>query len=424
MKTKMTLSLLFALSFMTLKAQVAIANFNDGTFNGLTCSIVGNAVSTFEVVDNPETTGLNNSAKSLKVINGNTDDNGGLSMTFVNPVTVSEQNRYMHIMMKFKNVGLHNFHFAMISTNSAEKWSTLTLAKNVWFDYVIDLTNVESTTLADLTAIRYLPRSANNNNWGNEVYIDDMIINNDPMPRGGYSFINVGGTIADFNDGTFNNLTFTNDGDGVASYEVAANPDQVGVNNTSSALKLVTSSNAGSWWAGLKMEFTKQVMVNASTRYLHVMTYNTSADQSYEFNIFVGSEQYKGETSTVTGWVDHVFDLNDQANLQVTAFRYCTRIDRPSNLNKTRYIDEIAFSDSATPRSISTAVKNESASQTNVFGTFNGITIQDVNGKFAIYNVGGALIQKGITNGNTTVQLPKGFYIVDLGSKCHKVSVK
>jgi hypothetical protein len=404
-------------------ARGSIADFNNGTFNNLTCSIEGNGVTSFEVIDNPAISPLNPSAKSLKVINGNGEDWGGLKMILAQQITVSEQNRYMHIMMKFQNVGIQNFHFAMFST-TAEKWSTLTNAQNEWFDYVIDLTNVENAALDNLVAIRYLPRSANYTNPGNVVYIDEMIINNDPMPRGGYNFIDVAGTIADFNDGTLNDLACYDDGGGVASFEVDVNPDQSGINNTSDALKFVVSPIAGDWWPGLKIGFKKPVFLNDKTRYLHVMTYNTSADQSYEFNLYIEGEKYQGEKTTEIGWVDHVFDLNSEAGKQVTGFRYSTRIDKPANLGKTRYIDEIAFNDSATPRSISTAVEKEKVSLVNVFSTNNGITIQGVEGKFSIYNVSGVLVQKGIANGNTTVRLSKGFYIVDLGTECHKVSVK
>jgi len=189
-------------------------------------------------------------------------------------------------------------------------------------------------------------------------------------------------------------------------------------------LKFVVSPIAGDWWPGLKIGFKKPVFLNDKTRYLHVMTYNTSADQSYEFNLYIEGEKYQGEKTTVIGWVDHVFDLNSEAGKQVTGFRYSTRIDKPANLGKTRYIDEIAFNDSATPRSISTAVEKEKVSLVNVYSTNNGITIQGVEGKFRIYNVSGVLVQKGIANGNTTVRLSKGFYIVDLGTECHKVSVK
>jgi len=258
MKTKITLCLLFALSIVTLKAQVAIANFDDGTLNGIACTIEGNAVSSFEVVDNPQTVGLNASLKSLKVANANGEWWGGLKMTLAQQITVSEENRYLHIMMKFKNFGLQNFHFALYSTDN-EKWSELTNAQNVWFDYVVDLKNIENVALTDLTSLRFLSRPDNYTNQDNEVYIDEIVINNNPIARVG---------------------------------------------------------------------------------------------------------------------------------------------------------------------STSTSVINEKVSLVNVFGTDNGITIQGVEGKFSIYNVSGVLIQKGIANGNTTVRLSKGFYIVDLGTECHKVSVK
>ena len=51
------------------------------------------------------------------------------------------------------------------------------------------------------------------------------------------------------------------------------------------------------------------------------------------------------------------------------------------------------------------------------------ITILVAEGRFTIYNLNGALVRNGIANGNTTDRLTKGFYILDLGTKCHKISL-
>ncbi len=401
-----------------------IADFEDGTLNAFEeCVIEGDGVTSFEVVDNPETAGLNTSGKALKVINGNGEDWGGLKMKLAEPIVASE-NRYIHIMMKFENIGIQNFHFAVFS-NTIEKWSLLTNARSEWFDYVIDLNDVEGTAIDSVVSLRYLPRSANYTNPGNVVHIDEIIVNNDPTPRGGYNHIDVAGTIADFNDGTLNKLTCIDDGGGVASFEVADNPDASGINASSKALKFVTPSTSGEWWPGLLITFPKPVVVNDDTRYLHIMTYAESDDQTYELAINLTNQHYLGQAGVAAGWKDYVIDLGAYMGQKLAGFRHCTRIDGASNLNKTRYIDEIAVSADPTPRTSGvTSVPENTVQTATIFNSSNGITIQGTEGKFEIYNVSGMLVQTGIATGDTQVNLLKGFYIVKVGSTSYKVSVR
>ena len=424
---------------VTKPAAGLVADFETGAFEDIGESKVklegvfsevyidGNGVTSYEIVENPETDGLNTSTKALQVINGNGEDWGGLTM-ILNENIIASENRYIHIMMKFQNVGIQNFHFAVFPTGEGgDKWSLLTNTQAEWFDYVIDLNDIDGAGAAfeGVRALRYLPRSANYTNPGNVVHIDEIIVNNDPMPRGGYNHIDTAGTIADFEDGSNNKLTFANDGGGVTSYEVDNNPSTDKINTSTKALKFVAASENKDWWPGLLVTFPKVVVVNENTRYLHIMAHATSADQSYELNIYAQSENYKGEQATKAGWEDIVVDLNDLMGQKVSGFRYSTRTDRPNNLGSTKYLDEIAFSADPTPRtSIGTSLPSNTVSAATIFNSSNGITIQGVEGKYFVYNASGILTQTGVAEGNTQVNLSKGFYIVKIDSASYKVIVK
>ncbi|WP_455584992.1 T9SS type A sorting domain-containing protein [Bacteroides sp.] len=416
------LGLMLVMSMAGAQAQTEIANFDNGA-NPMTCTDEGGVISSFEVIDNPETTGLNNTPKALKlVISDGGEWYGGLRMVLPEELKVNDQNRYLHIMMKFKNIGTQNFHFAVYSS-TVEKWSELVNARDEWFDYVIDLYNVEETKLEGLIAIRFQGRPDNPVNKGNEVYIDEIVMNDISEPRG--AVIETGGIMADFEDGSFNKLICADDGGGVASFEVTDNPDKSGINSSEKSLKLEVASTPADYWQGLRVMFQETVVINENTCYLHVMMHHSSNDQSYEYAIFADGEHYQSEKISETGWVDHVIDLNSLVGKSMTGFRYSTRIDRPNNLGKIRYLDEIVFNADPTPRnSQGTSLQEAKTSNLSVFNAGNGITIQGVDGKFTIYSVSGALIYSGIAVGNTHVNLPQGFYIVEVRDERHKIVVK
>ncbi len=167
-----------------IETATTIADFNDGTFAGNMAS-TGNGASTIEITDNPLASGINQSAKALHVqINSTGEWWGGVDIDLPSKCRITDANRYMHIMYYIPNA-LTKIEF--IINNTGENWTGAMNSPTTgqWVDYVIDLHNFNNNNLQGTTVQRFrlvtFPNETGNQN--KDIYLDEIILNNDPNAR-------------------------------------------------------------------------------------------------------------------------------------------------------------------------------------------------------------------------------------------------
>jgi hypothetical protein len=170
-------------------ASGVVGNFEE---NGTTLDylIEGNALSTLEVADNPDKTGINATNKALHGVSATSGDNandwGGAKVVLGN-VLVSENTRYLHVLMK-TNVPHYEFDLFPMSGQGGEKYAGVDSTTNLtsWFDHVVDLYDVAGDKNFGgcvLTAFRVVVDVKKEENQGKDLYLDEIVFNNDPAPR-------------------------------------------------------------------------------------------------------------------------------------------------------------------------------------------------------------------------------------------------
>lgn len=158
-----------------------LANFED---NGVILNLqsVGNATFEFGIENNPETTKLNKTDKTFYAkINTIGEWWGGVEGNFYKSVYVTESTQYMHIMVKTNSP---KFEFDIFS--DGEKWAgAINPDTDEWVDYVINLSAFNGNNLTGklVTGMRIVLFPNEADNKGKDIYIDEIIVNNDPTPR-------------------------------------------------------------------------------------------------------------------------------------------------------------------------------------------------------------------------------------------------
>lgn len=153
-----------------------VADFEDGG-TGANASDTGNACQSIEVTANPDKSGLNTTEKALHIHTNTTGEWwGGADITFENQHKITDENCYLHIMTKSNASSMQYLFYA-----GSEQWpGAFSINKSGWFDKVIDLSGFKGQTLTGIRAVVEVDKA---NNQDKDLYIDEIILNNDPQPR-------------------------------------------------------------------------------------------------------------------------------------------------------------------------------------------------------------------------------------------------
>lgn len=176
-----------AISLST-NAQISLANFEVGGITPTYLNESGdNAVCTVSIAANPDKNGINKTEKSLlaKTVSTKLDAWwGGPRINFNNTFTVNAQNTYLHILVK---TDLPKYEFLILFSSNSESWNgTFNPTTTDWFDYVIDLTDVKGQDDLSGQSIKGFRVAVSVNDDGQQnkkLYLDEIVVNNDPAPR-------------------------------------------------------------------------------------------------------------------------------------------------------------------------------------------------------------------------------------------------
>jgi len=445
MKSKITLAFFLAafLCSTTVKAQTEtqLYNFEDGvTQSGTWAMQWADApyLRAFGVIDNPAVTGINTTAKVLRIqeeSNPNWWDNL-VVYTLTTPTTITASNRYLHIKHLTPRITgggyTLNINAAVVLTDADKgktRFDANLSAANTWQDIVIDLNHLITNNI-QLTKFCINPDL---NNWSNsglplgDYLFDEIILSNSPLPRG-TTFL-TGNNLYDFEAGTSANIS------GVSTSADAGNPVAYPVANPENT-KLNRSANVGkrsavsgiNWWVGFAFTFANPVQVDVDHQYLHIMMMAPTDSQSVTFDVKQGATNIIADgvkvITTANNWQDVVLDVSGMAYISGMGIKCGNWAGTAAG---DYYFDEIYIDGNSAPRvDISTALINRD-NTIKIYAVNKNICIENNVGEkqLNIYNANGQnIFSKQIRNKEIISMNNAGLYFVKIGNETSKVIVK
>ncbi|MFN8206058.1 MAG: T9SS type A sorting domain-containing protein [Bacteroidales bacterium] len=297
-------------------------------------------LSSFEVVPNPDPTGINTSKTVVKF----TRDKdgvpwGGFYATLPSSIDVTN-NKYVHVKVwkprfspvKFKLEGSVTKEIASIDTQ---------MVTEQWEEFVFDF----STLTGDYTKIVFMPDFKDPVGLSEDIviYFDDITINNDPTP--GSAAVQV------MENYEYIPLNLMTGGETDSSkMELVANPDPTGLNLSSMVIKF-TRDKDGVPWGG----FYSGTQVDVTTnKYVHVKVWKPRISP-VKFKLEGGAsgtlEIASTNTQTLTNaWEDMVFDFSAKTGTYPTIV-FMPDFNDPVNLTEDNviYFDDIIINNDPAP---------------------------------------------------------------------------
>lgn len=398
-----------------------------------------------EIADNPLKTGINTSDKALHMysLKNHSWWPDFLIMTLAEQITVTEENRYLHVYHYRENL---NKGFTLYLTSDASwaedadkgtKRFDLDLSTaGVWEDVVVDLKwFIENQQ--PLASINFLV----DRNWGNDsesathYYWDEIVLNNSSMPRGVKVREEKEMNIFVGNEASYTNWVGSLDlQNSENTSSIVANPftSQTAVLNSASVLKFNKSENA-SWWQGgprFVLNGTMAVGVDGAPTFMHVMVNIPEIKDGKEYYVvqlnakdFSGKQLDSGTSNKYWAddkgkWVDCVMDVTSLGYVSEVSVRFDVRRDDADNyINSPAgefYLDAIALNGSEAPREKVTGKTKTGIQNLKVYACSRMIVVEGQVEVLDIYSVSGQKIDqvKSVAN-RTEVQVAReGVYVV------------
>ena len=268
-----------------------------------------------------------------------------------------------------------------------------------------------------------------------DIYVDEIIVNNDPTPRGGSLTENREQKITDFETGFVGKWGTNGNGNELTedheAFAIVDNPFKNEKNNSDKVAVLNRKIN-GNWWAYAWFNFDT-ISIETSPKYLHVMVnkpiVSTICAQMKDRHASPSANtgEIKSEAQTlVNDWQDIVFKINNTGD-------YCYFEFKPDFINavpSTRltgdiniYFDDLIINDSPDPRQKISTGRQAQTSDSHLLQIFPIYTSGQVsiNNKEAntvlmeIYTTTGQMmLSKIISSGVSTLNfnfLMKGIYL-------------
>jgi hypothetical protein len=401
------------------------------------------------ITDNPDKTGVNTTNKVLQLtsLKGHSWWPDFLNLDVAAPITITAENRYLHIYMYRENLNQGfsvniNRETPWDADKGTKRWDMNLAAAGKWEDVVVDLKwfmdNAEA--LKQITVLMDM-------NWGGAAepvtnyYFDEIALNNNPLPRGVTILTDTQMSLFFGNTASYakwvKNLDLQHPENTSA---IVANPftTQTAVLNSTSVLKFNKSANA-SWWQSVRvvMPGILPVGVGGVPTYLHAMI--NIADMPISpltpdyYVVQLNAKDYTGKeldsgdalkywVSDKGTWVDLVLDVSSLGYVQEFTVRFDLRRDaadvRINSPAGVFYLDAIAINGNADPRTAVVAPTSVTTVKDNgikVFAKDKNIRLEGTASQISVYNSIGKLVTK-ITSVTTNTTIPvtqSGVYLVN-----------
>lgn len=427
MKTKILLLSLLSFSFFSTKAADVIVNdFESGSPAVSVHTWGGSYLNTA----NPVVAGINTTANCGKVGRTGTNFYEAIKFDFAAGYAVpANQKRYIHIMVNSTQATV-----TKIQVNKTTPYITANnslVGNGTWQDIVFEVTGAAAgTTISSLYIFCDIGTGINGSGKLDNVskfsYIDEIMINDSPIPRGGTAL--TGNNLYDFEPATTANATgistFANETNPVVyPFE---NPYKTGMNTTDNVGKRTSDGTLGLWYAGFTFTFSNIVLIDDTHKYLHVMMMAPVDNQVVRFDVKQGNTKVvaDGEKTITTAntWQDVVFDVSAMNYISGMSIKCGTPT---ATAVGDYYFDEIRIDNDPTPRSNTSTALSGPTEKLNIYSSNGTIVIDNIgNHNVSVFNNLGQQIIN--TNATKSVNVPvnsKGLYFVRIGSKTTKILV-
>jgi len=419
-----------ALSTALEAADVVLNNFESGS-----PAVTTKYGASYTTDANPLPAGLNTTANSGKI--GRTSTNWYELSYFPASFTVpANAKRYVHILVKYD--AQPDIAIRVDATTAGGDGNADIRAMNgysaigQWQDIVFEInggasgkTVIQINFLADL-GFNNNPAGQVLNNSDKFAYIDEIIVNDNPLPRG-TTYLTTN-NLWDFEPATAANIggvTTYADTNNPVTYPIA-NPLKNALNpSNNSGLRVAAATT--NWWTGFEYSFASPVKIDAAHKYLHTLVMVPADGQKVVFDIKSGSTKVINDMAVTVPvanvWYDVVIDLSAYPFISGGSVK-CGHWDQTAAGNY--YIDEIYLDDNASPRIGVTTAADGLQNARMIFTQGNQIIIESATeSSVALYDVTGKLLQTAPVSNRTvlTVSQP-GIYLVRWGNHTTPVSVQ
>jgi len=398
-----------------------------------------------DVVDNPDKSGPDTSAKTLHLtsLQGKSWWGDFFYMTLASPIAITSESRYLHFYHYRENL---NYGFS-VNINKNATWDgpdvgTKRFDLNLtspgkWEDVVVDLkwfmdNNEPLSLITVLMDINWSSTAEPVTNY----YFDEIVLNNSNMPRGINILTDTEMSLFYGNTASYTKWVKTIDTQNVENVStIVANPftTQTAVLNSPRVLKFDKSANSD-WWQGVRTVLPGVLPIGVTgSSYLHVMVNIPTLEAGKDYYViqlnakdFTGKQIDSGDSqkywSSDTGnWVDMVFDITSLGYVQEFSVRFDVRWDlSDANIKSpagTFYMDAAAIDGNMDPRlvvSTPTALITPTASDLKIYSINHNIVVEGNAVSIEVYNLSGKSILKLAANKfNTEIPVNhSGFYLV------------
>lgn len=441
MKTKITLFLAVLLCFSATAQQIATFETGSTTLGTIIGADMDQQTEFVLDADNPSKTGLNTSNKCLYILSNQvyTEDvsaesigrpqwnNNVFSIVFGTPLTITDANRYLHIMHNKESI--LNGTWLIFAENGDSAFVEIGRGTcpeaGKWFDMMVDIK-------AKMTTVRTI-RVYLDGNWGTDplarfypptkFYYDDIVLNANSLPRA--QFISRS-NLLDFEDSSETNSTVTLITQNAAyTTNLAYTNPSSSVNNSLSCAYFKGNTVKPLWWHGLQFTFKSPVDAG-SNQYLHIMMKKSlSETQNVQVSLYnVSGTQSAAlmNTPLTTEWVDYVMLIPATH----TIFNQMYIKFNAATLGTECFADEIYIDSSSAPRTtLTTALNNAEKWGYKLYSEYGKIILKtDSDKEINIFNIAGQKLLSKKTSDFEWSAPVKSVYIVRINESVHKIAVE
>lgn len=399
-------------------------------------------------VDNPETSGINKTAKSLYMSTTKGVDWWGnfLNFRLGTPITITNDTRYLH-MFHFREI-LNNGWSVSLNVNEplqdADK-GTLRFdgnnsATGKWEDIVIDLKYLidNAIPLEKMCIIVDKDWDGPRDNPASKYYFDEVVLSNDPLQRGvnilaGTDLLNCQDQ-AQIDALTFDTQNATN------TYEIIDNPFTTSMVDPGGKVLKFHKSAEASWWQGMKINFPGIHMITyGEKQYFHVLV-RTDTICNIQLHVVDNTdvehtEMFVYPKDEIDGdWFDLVWDLSSYTAIKALTVRFDVRVDASQNwINGTPardfYMDEVVLDANPDQREMISSIGTELLPKPELQAYSKDRTIYfslpDAY-QANLFDLSGRIIVSKTLGGNSdlhAITVPdNGIYILNVGTRKGKVA--
>jgi len=352
-----------------------------------------------------------------------------LDFRLTDPITITEANRYLHILhyrsklndswMVCLNVDWPEDTYRSDGQNTKE---------GVWEDVVIDMKKLMDAGVP-LTKFMFgvsMDWNGAKDNPGGDYYFDEIVLNNNPLPRGANILPDTEMSLFMGNTASYTKWVSKLDLQNAENTsEIVANPftTQMAVLNSTQVMKFNKSANAA-WWQGVNVKFPGifEVGKNGASSYLHVMVNIPDMEVGKDYYVvqlnaknFSGKELDSGDAIKYWAddkgkWLDCVLDVTTLGYVSEFSVRFDVRRDALDALINSPagvfYLDAAAIDNSADQRLVvnaPTGIVTTNQDNTKIYSVSRNIVVEGNVASIEVYSLLGKLVNKATAEGFKTM---------------------